>query len=75
MALNATTLRDLIDTKYAAINSDYSSSDFRDEIKEGLIQAIAEAVVEHIAAEAVVTTSTPNGTSGSDTLAGTGTVA
>ena len=55
MAMNATTLRDLIDTKYAAINSDYASSDSRDAIKEGMWQAIAEAIVEHLQADAHAT--------------------
>jgi hypothetical protein len=48
MALNVNTLRDLIDTKYAAINTDYEESEDRDTVKNGLFLAIAQAVVEHI---------------------------
>ncbi len=62
MALDATRLRDSIDTKLAALLPDYASSTSRDAIKTGLMQAIAEAVVEEITTNARATgTDTPTG--------------
>ena len=69
MALNADTLRDLIDTEYASLNTDYANSSDRNTIKTGLMQAIAKAIVDHFVANAQVTV--PDGTAGSDTLSGT----
>ena len=69
MALDATALRDLIDTEYASINTDYANSSDRNTIKEGLMQAIAKAIVDHFVANAQV--NVPDGTAGSDALTGT----
>jgi hypothetical protein len=89
MPLNSATLKTEIDTAYAAANTDYASSSARDNIKEGLIKAVAEAVVAHIQANAVVSTTTAgqivaaacttggvvSGVNGASTGTGTGTVA
>lgn len=48
MPLNATTLRNLIDTTFAGLSSSYADAPSRDTIKTGLIQAIASAIVEHL---------------------------
>lgn len=55
MAMNATTLRNLIDTKFAALSTDYATSAARTGLKEGLLQAIAEAIVEHLQTDARAT--------------------
>lgn len=55
MALSAPTLRDLIDTKFAAISpTDYGAWSERATFKANLLQAVAEAVVEHVQTAAVV---------------------
>ena len=55
MALSATVLRDLIDTKLAAVHPDYAADpDSRDQLKAQLFTAIAEAVVEHLTTAATV---------------------
>lgn len=48
MPLNATTLRNLIDTTFAGLSASYADAPSRDTIKTGLIQAIASAIVEHL---------------------------
>lgn len=55
MALSKAVLRDLIDTKYAALNTEYAGSPERDTIKDGLLDAIADAVIEHITTAGQVT--------------------
>ena len=80
MALDSSTLADLIDTKYAALDSEYDGWDGRANLKDKFLTAIAQAVVEHLTSDAEITvtidsitTSTPNATSGGDTLSGSGT--
>lgn len=47
MPLDATFLRDLIDSKWATKNPNYADAgDVRTELKEGMIEAFAEGVIE-----------------------------
>ena len=75
MALSATVLRDLIDTKLAAKIGDAYTS-ISAEMKAGLLEAIAEAVVDHIKAAGIVTVPSVSGvTAGAGTSGpGTGTI-
>lgn len=81
MSMSAPTLRDLIDTKFAAISpTDYGAWSERATFKANLLQAVAEAVVEHIQTAALVTvtvTSVSGVTAGGGTSgpgSGTGTI-
>ncbi len=60
MALSSTVLRDLMDTKLAGANANYASSPARAEMKAALGE-LAEAIVEHITANAVVTVTSVSG--------------
>jgi hypothetical protein len=73
MALNATAIRDMIDTKWAGLNDTYAAAAKRQDIKEGLLQAIAETIVEQMPT-ATVTVSVPGVTAGGATVAGTGVI-
>lgn len=55
MALDAEGLRDLMDEKYAAINEDYEADQpTRNQLKAGLLLAMAQAIVQHIQENAEV---------------------
>jgi hypothetical protein len=72
MAMSGSTLRDLIDSKMAASNSEYAASPERANIKASL-GAIAEAIVEHITAQAVVAVTSVSGVTAGGAVSGPGT--